>query len=177
MDRTYQNNTNNKVDFFFGKEIEHTPAFGLSTLFVVGIQSIISIQEILDKSPEVEHIYFGANQSFPYMLPDNARWESWVDMIDYFLNKNYYCTLDLDISCVEGLMHRKISMHSSFIPMISAKIPHIQSLNYNATLKIDDIDFQYSNPGVWCHSIHNLKNQNNFTNWSKYSKDIVIDNE
>ena len=177
MNRDYNNSTTNKVHFFCGKEVEHTTAFGLDTLFVVGIQSVISIQEILDKSPNIEHIYFGANQSFPYISSFNAQWESWNSMINYFLNKNYYCTLDLDISCVEGLTTQSISKHNNFIPMISAKIPNIQSLNYNATLKIDDVDFQYSNPGVWCHSIHNLKNYNNFTSWSKYSKDTVIDNE
>ena len=32
-----------QVDFFVGEEVEHTPAFGKRTLFVVGIQNTAEI--------------------------------------------------------------------------------------------------------------------------------------
>jgi hypothetical protein len=58
--------------------------------------------------------------------------------------------------------------------MISVKLPYIQQLGYNATVKIDDKDFEATNPGVWCHSLHELQNRNNFTDWSKYTNDNVL---
>jgi hypothetical protein len=33
------------IDFFTGKEVEHTPAFGKQTLFVVGVQSVDRIHQ------------------------------------------------------------------------------------------------------------------------------------
>jgi hypothetical protein len=58
--------------------------------------------------------------------------------------------------------------------MISVKLPYIQQLGYNAIIKLDDKDFKASNPGVWCHSVHDLQNRTVFTDWSKYTKDEVI---
>ena len=48
----------NEVSFFIGTEVEHTPAFGLRTLFVVGVQDPqIILQEF--NNNDCEHIYFG----------------------------------------------------------------------------------------------------------------------
>jgi hypothetical protein len=58
--------------------------------------------------------------------------------------------------------------------MISVKLPYIRQFGYNATIKLDDKDFAATNPGVWCHSLHDLQNYKVFTDWSKYTKDEVI---
>jgi hypothetical protein len=58
--------------------------------------------------------------------------------------------------------------------MISVKLPYIKQFNYNATLKLDDIDFDSTNPGVWTHSLHKLMDRRKFTPWTDYSKDEVI---
>ena len=58
--------------------------------------------------------------------------------------------------------------------MISVKLPYINQLGYNATLKLDDRDFDATNPGVWCHSIHKLQDRSVFTDWSKYTKDQSV---
>jgi hypothetical protein len=58
--------------------------------------------------------------------------------------------------------------------MLSVKLPYIKQLGYNATLKIDDKDFEFSNPGVWCHSLHALQKRAVFTPWSKYTQDEVL---
>jgi len=164
----------NNLKFFYGQEVEHTPALGMQTLFVVGLQSTEQILA-LAKNQNVQHIYFGANQSFPNIPVNNgAEWGKWEHMIYYFLDRDYWCTLDLDISCVEGLAESGLSEYNHFIPMISAKLPYIRLLGYNATLKLDDVDFDHSNPGVWCHNIHDLMNRQQFTDWSKYTKDIPL---
>ena len=48
--------------------------------------------------------------------------------------------------------------------------------NYNATLKIDDQDFKFSNEGVWCHSLHELQSRETFTPWSSYGADNALAN-
>lgn len=163
----------NNIDFFTGKEVEHTPAFGKQTLFIVGVHSVDRIHEYLDNNPfGIEHIYFGANQSFPNLrVNDGGEWARWEHMIYHFLDKNFWCTLDVDIACVEGLTESGLCERHRFIPMISAKLPYLQQLGYNATIKIDDKDFQATNPGVWCHSVHSLIKRRVFTPWDHYTKD------
>lgn len=164
------------VKFFFGEEVEHTPAYGKYTLFVVGVHSLDAIALALTMgSQPVEHIYFGANQSFPNLeINDFKAWDAWSKMIVHFLDQDYLCTLDVDVSCAEGLGEGVLCEHDNFIPMISVKMPYIRLLNYNTTVKIDDKDFKATNPGVWCHSLHDLMDRKAFTSWSKYTKDQVL---
>jgi len=163
------------VRFFFGKEVEHTPAFGKYTLFVVGVQTLEDIALAISRGTKpVEHIYFGANQSFPKLQVNDPAWNDWENMISPFLAKDYFCTLDIDSTMTEGLLEGALCEHDYFIPMISVKLPYLQQLGYNATIKLDDTDFAATNPGVWCHSLHNLKDRSVFTHWSKYTKDTTI---
>jgi len=170
------------VKFFTGVEVEHTPAYGKRTLFVVGLQAVNEIQDWIDdfasyedQSTHIEHIYFGANQSFPNLKVNNgAEWAKWETMIYHFLDRDYVCTLDVDVASVEGLVEGGFCERHNFIPMISVKLPYVQLLGYNATIKLDDKDFSATNPGVWCHSLHTLQNRNKFTPWSKYTKDKTV---
>jgi hypothetical protein len=43
MNRQYNNITTNTAKFFVGNEVEHTPAYSLKTLFVVGAQTTEAI--------------------------------------------------------------------------------------------------------------------------------------
>ena len=171
-----------EVNFFTGTEVEHTPAKGLQTLFVVGVQDVQEIQDWIndfasyeDASKHIKHIYFGANMSFPKCdVNDVAVWSPWDKMVRHFLDLGYLCTLDIDVTCVEGLLESVLVEYDNFVPMISVKIPYIKQLGYNATIKIDDRDFKATNPGVWCHSLHNLMDREVFTDWSKYTKDETL---
>lgn len=163
------------VKMFTGTEVEHTPAHGMDTLFVVGV---LPKEDILDglarATYDTKHIYFGANQSFPTTRMSAAEWREWVEMIRHFLDLGYLCTLDVDVSMIGDLTETFLIERDNFIPMISVKIPYIKLLNYNATIKIDDTDFKHSNPGVWCHSVHDLMDRSKFTDWSCYTKDEVL---
>ena len=162
--------------FFFGTEVEHTPAFDTATLFVIGIQPQDEIEYHVRNHPMgIEHIYFGANMSFSNPAVNDAKtWDQWDNMICPFLKAGMWCTLDLDVSAAEGLLETQMIEYHHFIPMISVKLPYIKQLGYNATIKLDDKDFAATNPGVWCHSLHTLQNREVFTPWSKYTKDTVI---
>ena len=168
------------VKFFIGTEVEHTPALGLKTLFVVGVQPIVDIIMTLSEpgtqsNQPIEHIYFGANMSFPNPpVNDFHTWQAWEDMIKPCLATGILCTLDVDSTCVEGLVESGLTEYSNFIPMISVKLPYMSQLGYNATIKLDDRDFAATNPGVWCHSLHTLQNREVFTPWSKYTKDEIV---
>lgn len=162
------------ADFFIGTEVEHSPAFGMKTLFVIGIHDSVQIVGLAQKN-NCQHIYFGANQSFTNPGTNDAdEWRRWETMIGVCLMHGVWCTLDVDVSAAEGLLEGTLVDHDRFIPMISVKLPYAKLYNYNTTIKIDDRDFEATNPGVWCHSLHDLKNRAVFTDWSKYTQDKVI---
>ena len=148
MQRPYQDTVSDSISMFVGTEVEHSPAFGMKTLFVVGTQSPEEIILMAEKNG-VEHVYIGANQSFPVLeINDFARWQPWEIMIEAVLGKNYFCTLDFPIVCLEGVLETGFTENYRFIPMISVKLPYIQQLGYNATIKLDDKTFAATNPGV-----------------------------
>ena len=179
MKRNYNSGTEEGVNFFVGNEIEHTPAFGMRTLFVTNVQPVQEIQDWLDdfaayedKSKHIKHIFFGANHSFdPVSTLD---WKSWEDMISYFLDRDYLCSLDIPLSAVEEFNDGGLNDYDNFIPQIRVPVPYIKLWNYNTMLKIDDKDFRATNPGVWCHSLHNLKDRSKFTPWDAYSNDTIL---
>ena len=162
------------VSFFIGTEVEHSPAYGLRTLFVVGVHDADTVMDTA-LANDCTHIYFGANQSFPPLhINDNFGWSHWEGMIRPCLDANCLCTLDLDVNQAEGLLESSLVEFHNFIPMISVKLPYIRQFGYNATLKLDDRDFRATNPGVWCHSLHDLQKNSQFTDWSKYTQDEVL---
>ena len=182
MKRDYSTGITDTASFFVGVEVEHTPAYKMKTLFVVGVQDpaiILHIandtQPLLDESRRIKHIYFGANQSFPKLaVIDADGWGEWEYMIEECLDAGYWCTLDLDVAQVEGLLESGLVENRKFIPQISVKIPYLSQLRYNATLKIDDKDFDATNHGVWCHNLHDLLGRDRFTSWDQYGKDEII---
>lgn len=176
MERIYDGGTFSSIDFFVGTEVEHTPALGLRTLFVVGVKNSDLIGR-LAKQHDCQHIYLGANQSFdPGNWQDGGSLESdaWSAMINQVLDLGHLTTLDFDVSHVEWVCEGGYTEKNNFIPQISVKVPYIQLLGYNATLKIDDKGFDKSNPGVWCHPLHDLQLRSRFTPWSQYRKDSPI---
>jgi hypothetical protein len=157
------------VDFFTGIEVERTPAFGKQTLFVVGVQPVNDIAEHLQGC---EHIFFGANHSFH---PDNnLEWARWEGMIGHFLERGYMCSLDIPVKCVEDFNESGLCEYRNFVPQIRISIPYIKLWNYNTMIKIDDSDFDATNPGVWTHSLHSLMSRRTFTDWDQYNKDTPV---
>lgn len=174
MNRDYKDKENRAdPDFFLGYEVEHTPAHKLKTLFVVGLQPL---REILTRANALEckAVYFGANQSFNAL--DDREWENWVIMIHSVLQHpdDFWCTLDFDVKFAGAMVKTILVDHPNFIPMISCKIPYAAQMGYNAIVKIDDKDFEGSNPGVWCHKLHNLMDPQFYTNWKKYKDDKIV---
>lgn len=169
MDRPGHNN----AEFFFGREVEHTPTLDQHTLFVIGYQSVESIEQALAQSTQdIQHIFFGANDSYrPKTNPDYVGWEN---VIMTFLGRGYWCSLDIPFQYVEEFHEGGLCEHDRFIPIIKIPIPYIKLWNYNTCIKIDDKDFAATNPGVWVHNLHDVLDREKFTDWSKYDKDLVV---
>jgi hypothetical protein len=172
MIRDYKDGTNENVNFFIGTEVEKTPAYGKKTLFVVGLQNPEKIKTFYH-AHSCEHIFFGANHS--YNPSKNGNWETWEAMIKYFLGEDYVCSLDIPTDEVEFFHDSGLCEYDTFIPQIRISIPYVTLWNYNAMVKIDDKDFRATNPGVWCHSLHDLMDRSKFTDWSRYRLDDIIE--
>lgn len=177
--RPYADGDQSGVDMFIGDEVEHSPAHGLRTLFVVGQPNVTSIEQALSNSTSdgnqpVEHVYFGANMSCTLANNDPDGWKIWEDAINHFMDQGYLCTLDIGTHQLPGLLDGGLCENSRFIPMISVKLPYTRLLNYNTTVKIDDIGFDRTNPGVWCWGLHDLLDRDRFTPWQKYTKDQPV---
>jgi hypothetical protein len=160
----------NNIDFFVGYEVERTPAYGMKTLFVVGVQSIDDTL-IKYKHEQCQHIFFGANHSFD---PVGSDWEKWEVMITHFLHKGILCTLDIPIAVAEDFLESCLIEHHNFIPQLRVPLPYIQQWNYNTMIKLDDKDFAATNPGVWCHNLHDLMDRSKYTDWNEYTDDETI---
>ncbi len=162
------------ADFFYGREVEHTPMFGQPTLFVVGYHTQEEIEQALARSTyETRHIFFGANDSYhPRHGDDHTRWEN---VIATFLDRGLWCSLDIPLQYVEQFNDGGLCERDRFIPIIKVPIPYIRLWNYNTCVKIDDRDFAATNPGVWVHQLHDLQARDRFTDWSAYEKDQVVE--
>jgi hypothetical protein len=179
MKRDYTTGNADDIQFFTGIEVEHTPAFGLQTLFVTNVHPVEEIQDWLDDfnsyedtTKHIKHIFFGANHSFH--PANNLEWQRWESMMEYFLKKDYLCSLDIPISHAEDFLENGLNESNNFIPQIRVPLPYVTLWNYNTMIKIDDKDFKATNPGVWSHSLHSLMDRSKFTDWNQYKNDKVL---
>lgn len=171
MKRDYKSGVSDTPIFFTGVEVEKTPAFGMKTLFVTGVQPCEVIQKHYEEE-QCEHIFFGANHSYnPEKLSEH---DAWDNMIKAFLTAGKLCSLDIPINCAEEFLESGLTEYENFIPQLRIPLPYVKLWNYNTMIKIDDKDFKATNPGVWCHSLHDLMDREKFTDWGKYGLDKVI---
>ena len=184
IERDYGTGPTTSVDYFIGTEVESSPAKGLTTLFVVGIQPVSTLKELiddraslLDHSQHIKHIYLGANMSFHGVAnDDHYTWRQIDDMIDHLLESSSinHITVDITVSQIEGFLESSASDNNRVIPMVSVKLPYLRLLNYNTTIKVDDKSFDATNPGVWCVPLENLTKRKYFTPWSAYKGDTPV---
>jgi hypothetical protein len=143
------------------------------TLFVVGTPPL---EEILTKAMEanVKHIYFGTSQSFNPRAISHTDYKAWDDVIIGCLKADYWVSLDFGVEHIEGVLESAYNEYPRFVPMISVKLPYINQLNYNATLKLDDRTWGATNPGVWTHQLHDIMRIDQYTHWDQYTQDTTL---
>ena len=172
MKRDYDTGVKDNVEFFVGTEVEKTPAFGMKTLFVTGIHSYATIKQHI-ANEQVEHVFFGANHSYNPVTAEE--FDEWEAMILPLLEEGILCSLDIPSTInMEWFLDGGMIEYNNFIPQIRVAVPYVEQWNYNTMIKIDDKGFNKSNPGVWCHSLHDLMARDKFTDWSEYKSDKPI---
>jgi hypothetical protein len=168
-------NTDERQDvvYFTGYEVEHTVAYGMKTLFVVGTPPLAEILAQA-KQHDVKQIYFGTSQSFNPADISHEEYRAWDEVIVGSLDAGYWVALDFGVEHIEGVLESSYNEYSKFIPMISVKLPYINQLNYNATVKLDDRTWGATNPGVWTHHLQSLMGKDKFTYWDQYTQDTEV---
>lgn len=165
----------NNINWFTGTEVEHTPAFSKKTLFVVGEQEVDTIER-LAREHKTPHIFLGANHSFNATITSPY----WDKTITALLDRGFLVTLDYQAhehEFVLKMLNTGIWQSKQFIPLLGVRIPKLQTSSPNLTIKIDDIDFNATNPGVWCMHFNEITDSNRFTDWKDYETDVILKNE
>ena len=169
MLRDYKTGISEDVGVFSGKEIEHTLAYGLQTLFLA--RNDMTFDQIHELAVEVnaEAIYYGANRTFMYNHGTQ------IAQMMKFLDKGYYVTIDYPYNLHDEVKKRfkLIWNREKFIPFCSIIFADSEE-DDNLCIKIDDKDFNKTNPGVWTMSMNHFKQSSGFTSWKEYKQDEPI---
>lgn len=162
MKREYSTGTHDSdPDFFVGKEVEHTSAYGLKTLFCHGSLSLYEIRLKLVElnafgSDGIDHVYLNHNHS---------ECKDILNKILHLLSEGLLVTYEaLGTDKIIDLDHHNL-IHLLSIPVARAK-------RTNLFIKIDDIDFNATNPGVWTVNVGSLSDH--FTPWKAYEGDKIL---
>ena len=172
MLRQYETGTTDTVKVFSGLEVEHTPAFGKQTLFLATNElTFDQIQELAVKV-NAEAIYYGANRTFMHNIGTQ------VAQMMKFLDMGYYVTIDYQYNLHDEVKKRFSAVWNKdkFIPFCSVIFENSDE-DSNLCFKIDDIDFDKTNPGVWTMSMADFKKKAGFTSWNDYKKDKPMEDD
>ena len=170
MDRDYKTGKSDSVGIFSGYEVEHTPAYGKQTLFLA--RNDLTFDTIVDLAEKVkaEAIYFGANRTFMHNIVNTP------NLIKRLMDKGYWCTIDYQHSVHADVKERfsQIWNEEKFIPFCSIIFPKSEE-DDNLCVKVDDVDFNKTNPGVWTMTMDHFKQSSGFTAWNEYKQDEPIE--
>ena len=166
MDRDYKTGKSDSVGIFSGLEIEHTPALGKQTLFLARNDLLFDRIVELAEQVNAEAIYFGANRSFMHNIVNTSL------LIKRLMDKGYWCTIDYQYSVHTAVKEnfKDIWNEEKFIPFCSVIFPNSEE-DDNLCVKVDDVDFNKTNPGVWTMSMNHFKQSSGFTSWKEYNQD------
>jgi hypothetical protein len=159
--------------FIYGVECDDTFAKGLKTLFVCGLPTIADIDAAIAReeryNSKINHIVFGSSTSFNINYDcdtiNNAELEIWESTIHHYLEKSYWCSLEVDFSSMDIILESRLIEHPCFIPKITLVAPYIRQLRDNGCFKIiDGTEDDHINHGTWSHRIDDLVSHRHFIN-------------
>jgi len=101
-----------------------------------------------------------------------------INQIIRLLRKGYYVTIDYPHSLHNEVKARfeGIWTHEKFIPFCSIIFPKSED-DDNLCIKVDDVDFNKTNPGVWTMTMDEFKQSAGFTSWKEYKQDEPIEED
>lgn len=169
-------NGHEETVYFIGPEVENTPAYSKKTLFVVGIQDAEQVIRMA-REYKTPHVFLGANHSFDTFHYTDHFGKTWNELVTALLDKGFWVTLDYPAhqhETVLKMLSAGVWQSRQFVPLLSVRIPNVETSSVNLTIKIDDIDFAATNRGVWCMNFHEITDSNRFTDWQDYATDKTI---
>jgi hypothetical protein len=178
MQRNYLNalHAPNKsaVEYFVGYEIEKTCYHGLKTLFVVGCENMSQRRnniQALAASNGCQHIFFGANHSFT--ITDELQLMQFEGCLTS-LSHQFKISLDVGTDMLAKAKHANLHRVPNICLQIRLVVPGAQDFNQLTQVKVDDVTFNSTNPGVWTVPLTSIMVDTAFTGWSEYSNDEIL---
>ncbi len=170
MIRDYTIGVSENVKVFSGREVEHTPAYGLQTLFLARNDLTYDQIKELCVKVDAEAVYFGANRCYVNNLANQPM------QVNRLLNDGYFVTIDYQYAIHNEVKKRysAVWQHEKFIPFCSVIFENSEEDN-KLCFKIDDVDFNTSNKGVWTMNMEDFKKQAGYTTWDEYKQDKPIE--
>ena len=84
------------------------------------------------------------------------------------------CIRDSSVHAEVKERFKDIWKEDKFIPFCSVIFPDSEN-DDNLCIKVDDVDFDKTNPGVWTMSMDHFKQTSGFTSWDEYKQDEPIE--
>lgn len=170
MRREYSTWTSEDSTAFIGNEVECTMFKGLKTLFIpleiwASIQGGISVKADKMKEMWIEHLYIGANHTY---YKDQA-----IEIIQQVIERADWLKMTLEIPPENFDDIVDIPHSENLCIVLSVRVKNVEARE-NLYIKIDDVDFNASNSGVWVAPVGDIMLDKNKTTWEAYSKDILL---
>ena len=105
---------------------------------------------------------------------DDSKYMKLREIIDYLLGKSHKVTLDISREFKLDELE-KFKDNEYFHIMYSLPIANAEDYANRITIKIDDVDFNSTNSGVWCNNLNKMMDNIVKTEWSAYSTDEVLE--
>tara|TARA_B100000214_G_scaffold375213_1_gene360603 strand:+ start:4014 stop:4559 length:546 start_codon:yes stop_codon:yes gene_type:complete len=170
MLRNYETGVKDNVKVFSGLEVEHTPAFGKQTLFLA--RNDLTYEQIKELCVKVdaEAVYYGANRTYLNNVANQPL------QINKLLTDGYFVTIDYQYEIHDQVKKRfsNVWKHPKFIPFCSIIFANTDE-DQQVCIKLDDVDFNKTNKGVWVMSMEDYKSKSGYTQWKQYNQDKPIE--
>ena len=118
---------------------------------------------------DAEAVYYGANRTFLNNVANQPL------QINRLLNDGYYVTIDYQYNIHDEVKKRysAVWQHEKFIPFCSIIFENTEE-DTRMCFKIDDVDFNKTNKGVWAMGMEDFKSKAGYTKWDQYKQDQPI---
>ena len=118
---------------------------------------------------DAEAVYYGANRTFLNNVANQPL------QINRLLNDGYYVTIDYQYNIHDEVKKRysAVWQNKKFIPFCSIIFENTEE-DTRMCFKIDDVDFNKTNKGVWAMGMEDFKSKAGYTKWEQYKQDQPI---
>lgn len=157
------------VVYYVGPEVDHTKAFSMKTLYVIGVRNPEQVVEFASEN-KCKHVRLGVMNSFQ----KNKRL---LEIIESTMREGFLTTLEVTVTGYQWVLDnvdQSILHDKNFILVVSVELPKIENGCANLTVKVDDGQWGESNSGTWTYPSTELMDSNRFTSWDDHMTDEVV---